>query len=53
MGVAADPALLRSEWEPFIDGVLREATLTRPESHVGTGRRQARTAHRVFWVHAG
>ncbi len=31
MGVAADPALLRSEWEPFIDGVLREATLARPE----------------------
>ena len=31
MGVAADPAVLRGEWDPFVDGVLREATLTRPD----------------------
>ncbi len=30
-GVAADPAVLRGEWDPFVDGVLREATLARPE----------------------
>lgn len=32
MGVAVDPERLRAGWDPFVDGVLAEATLARPET---------------------
>jgi ring-1,2-phenylacetyl-CoA epoxidase subunit PaaC len=31
-GIAADPAVLRPGWEAFVEAVLTQATLTRPET---------------------
>jgi ring-1,2-phenylacetyl-CoA epoxidase subunit PaaC len=31
-GIAADPDSLRAGWDSFVDSVLDEATLTRPQS---------------------
>ena len=44
-GVAVDPALLRPAWDTFVDGVLSEATLTRPQTEwsPGGGRRGLHT----------
>jgi ring-1,2-phenylacetyl-CoA epoxidase subunit PaaC len=36
-GVAADPAALRPEWAEYVDAVLREATLTRPQTWTAPG----------------
>ncbi|MBO0829363.1 MAG: phenylacetate-CoA oxygenase subunit PaaC [Streptosporangiales bacterium] len=46
-GVGVDPSCLRGEWDAAVDGVLREATLERPEVRpaAGGGRRGLHTEH--------
>jgi len=36
-GIAVDPAVLRPEWEEYVDAVLCEATLTRPSTWTAPG----------------
>jgi ring-1,2-phenylacetyl-CoA epoxidase subunit PaaC len=46
-GIAADPAVLRSEWDNQLDRILREATITRPagDGMASGGRHGRHTEH--------
>ena len=47
-GVAVDASALRAGWDGYVDGVLAEATLTRPEGTAHPARRRpARHPHRA------